>query len=400
MNTSTFLCSLLVPGLIVLAGCDVTDPEVPEDGLATHWAEAPTSFASPAPDELVTVAGMEFWPYTAEAPGAAASDPVNLLFPGVGPRSVRAALVMLDGDRTALGLPDTAPFDCTWKEAMGANQAAYATAAAWTGSAIQLECGDYSPIRFHIRLFPSDGGTIAAAHFEVQIQGTNEHEVLSWEVAEQLVKADIARAGILGAPPASSASITEAPSFRTINPLVYNGLPDGLKTLAGGPDVAGPEGVPIANDGSATILTFAGEVEGERTVAKRTFVLDFDQTIPKPFCMQGPLDYLHVQGPIHFRQQVVVSAGGNYATHFDAVGRLDLTPINPITGEVAGETMKARVAEHDRSVVTDQVTLVSKLVLQLILPASDPASGRLQASFTLGPGGADHGTLDKITCGS
>jgi len=230
-------------------------------------------------------------------------------------------------------------------------------------------------------MFPVGGGTLAAAHFEVQVPGTNEHEVLSWELAEQLVKADIARAGILGAPPASSAPITESPSFRTINPLVYDGLPDGLKTLVGGPDVAGPEGVPIANDGSATILTFARGVEGERIAAKRTFVLDFDQTIPKPFCVQGPLDYLYVQGPIHFRQQVVVSGSGNYVTHFDAVGGLDLTPVNPITGEVVGETMRARVAEHDRSVVTDQTTLVSKLMLQLILPARDPASGRLRGEL-------------------
>lgn len=399
MNTSTFLRCLLVPGLLVLAGCDVTGPQVPKDAVLAPRAEAPaTSFAQPAPEDLVTVAGLEFWPYTTQAPGAAASDPVDLVFPGVGPRSVRAALMMLDGDRTAFGFPATPPFNCTWKEAMGANQATYATAVGWTGSAIQLECGDYSPIRFHVRLFPVGGGTVGAAHFEVLISGTNEHEVLSWELAEQLVMADIVRAGILGAPPASSDPINEAPSFRTINPLVYDGLPPELKALAG--NLPGSGGVGIANDGSATILTFAGEVDGERTVAKRTFVLDFDQTIPKPFCMQGPLDYLHVQGPIQFRQQVVVSGSGNYVTHFHAVGGLELTPVNPITGEVTGETLKARVAEHDRSVVTDQVTLVSTLVLQLILPASDPASGRLQASVTLGPGASDHGTIGKITCGS
>ncbi len=69
-------------------------------------------------------------------------------------RPVRVALMMLDGNRTAYGFPPVAPFNCRWKEAMGANQTGYAMPSGSTASALQLECGDYGPVRFHLRLFP------------------------------------------------------------------------------------------------------------------------------------------------------------------------------------------------------------------------------------------------------
>lgn len=396
MRTSPVVPGALAVGLVLAAGCDITEPPLPQGSPSTVTAAGQATPPAPAP--LVTVAGMEFWPFTSATLSGAPSDPMNLVFPGVDARSVRAALVMLDGDRTAWGFPPGAPFDCTWKEAMAANQSSYATAEGWTGSAVQLECGDYMPVRFHIRMFPAGDGTVANAHFEVQIPGTNGHEVLSWELAQQLVTVDLARSGVLAAPPSLSAAITPVPSFRAINPLVYNGLPDALKTLAGGPAMA-LEPVPLVNDGAATILPFAGPVDGERTVARREFVLQFDQTIPKPFCVQGPLDYLHVVGPIDFRQQVVVSGSGNFITHFHAHGSLELTPVNPLTGEVTGEALRALVAEHDRGVVTDAVTLVSTFQIQLILPKNGPAGGRLQGTLRVGPGVSDRGGL-AISCGS
>lgn len=398
MEAHSILWTLAGVCLVSTLGCDITDPPTVAEPSSVQASAAVTEV--PAPAGLVTVASggssLELWPFTATTLGAPASDPVNLLLPGVDVRTVRAALLMLDGDRSAFG--PLAAFDCTWKEAMGANQAAYATPSGWTGSAIQLECGDYGPVRFHVRAFPTGDWTIANAHFEVQITGTNEHEVLSWELAEQLVAADLVRAGVLESPPAPSAVITPAPTYREINPLVYNGLPAQLKALIAGPDVA-VDPVPIANDGHATILAFEGSVTGERSVARREFVLEFDQTIPKPFCVQGPFDYLSVSGPIYFSQSVVVSGSGNFMSRFHARGGLELTPINPLTGEVTGETLMARVAEQDRSVVTDAVTLASSLQLQLILPVRDPASGSLRATLHVGPGGSDHATLE-ISCAS
>ncbi|MDX1647380.1 MAG: hypothetical protein R3304_09570 [Longimicrobiales bacterium] len=394
-GSSPFALLVINLGVLALGGCDVTEP-ASADGSDAQFAHGEL----PTPTTLVTVSGggstLELWPFTTFSPGAAPSDPINLLFPGVDIRSIRAALLMLDGDRTGMGYPATPPFDCTWKESMGANQASYATPVGWTGSAIQLECGDYDPIRFHIRMFPAGDWTIANAHFEVLISGTNQHEVLSWELAEQLIVADLARAGILAAAPALTAPITPAPTYRAINPLVFNGLPVGLQVLVAGQ--VGPVSDPVAmvNDGMATILTFARSPEGERMVARRSLVLEFDQTIPKPFCSTGPLDFLKVTGAIQFMQQVVVSAQGNFMTWFHARGGLELGPVNPVTG-ATGDPLMARVAERDRSVVTDQTTLVSTMQMQLILPRNRPESGRLFATLRLGPGDSDAASLE-ITC--
>lgn len=388
--------------LLVVACNDLspTDPAAsPADPDAFQVAAAEMAGVV-VPSPLVSVAAngdeLEFWPYTGTDLNGTASDPINLIFPNTDIRSVRTALMMVDGDRSSFG--PLAAFDCVWKDAMGANQTGYASAVGWQGSAAQLECGDYGPVRFHVRLFQLGDWTVGGAHFEVQIPGTNEHEVLSWELPEALVAADIVRAGVLGGAPSASDPITPVPTYRAINPLVYNGLPAALKAIAGGPSGSTPTPVPLANDGRATILPFAGPVEGGRMVTRREFVLEFDQTIPKPFCMEGPTDYLQVQGPIRFTQQIVESGNGNLHSNFQARGRLSLTPIDVGTGEV-GEPMEAKVQEHHRSVVTDRVTLVSSLQLQMILPANKAGGGRLRATLQVGPGASDHGSL-SVSCGS
>ena len=100
---------------------------------------------------------------------------------------------------------------------------------------MQLQCGGYGPIRFHLRLFDIGGTTLGNAHFEVLIPGTTDHQVLSWELAEQLVTFDFARSGLLGAPPGSIAPVNPAPSFRGIPAPLYDGLPPELRVLTGGP---------------------------------------------------------------------------------------------------------------------------------------------------------------------
>ncbi len=399
-NTHT-LVLVLAAGTLA-AGCgDYLNPTAPEgdDGTgATAPALAASSTHVPAP--LVTVAAgpesLTFWPFTGADLVGTPRDPINLIFPAADARHLRSWLLGLSGDRTGAPFPLDA-FDCTWSDAMGAHQTAYGEAMGWEGSAVQLECGAYQGIRFHVRLFQLGEWVVGGAHFEVQIPGTNEHEVLSWELAEALVAADLVRAGALTAAPGLTDAITPAPAYRAINPLVYNGLPAALKALAGGPDVA-TDPVPLGNDGRARLLAVAGADPSGPAVHQDAFTLDFDQTIPKPFCMQGPLDWLVVKGPIEFRQQVVESASGALVSHFRARGALTLTPINPLTGAM-GDPLEARVNEQHRSVATDRLTRVSSLRLQLILPGNRPESGRLFATLSVGPGGSDHGTL-AVSCGS
>jgi hypothetical protein len=137
---------------------------------------------------------------------------------------------------------------------VGGNQTTYSGEGGWSGSVIQLECGNFNSFRFHIRLFPAGEWTMANAHAEVVIPGTNHHEVLTWEAAEKFVMMEMARSGLLVASPAESGIINEAGSFGTIRPLVYNGLPGALRLLSGGPAENVTEPVPVRTDGKATIL--------------------------------------------------------------------------------------------------------------------------------------------------
>ena len=162
-------------------------------------------------------------------------DPVNLVFTGAAdPREIRNALLGLDGLRGA-PFPPVFPFTCTWSDAIGGLMAGYGESEGWGGTAIQLQCGSYGPIRFHLRLVKLGGLTIGNAHFELLIPGTTDHQVLSWELAEQLVTYDLARTGLLGAAPSATAIITTAPAHRAIPAVIYNLLPADLRLLIGGP---------------------------------------------------------------------------------------------------------------------------------------------------------------------
>lgn len=327
-----------------------------------------------------------------------ASDPIGLLFTGqTDPRSLRAALLFLDGDRTAFGFPDAFPFNCTWRDAIGGVQTAYATPEGWTANAIQLECGEYETLRVHLRLFDLGAWTAATPHFEVLIPATTEHQVLSWELAEQLVVADLLRSGLLD--PAAPFAVTDPihPSpWREIPVPIYNGLPLELRAAIGGPlaDVAEP--VPIATDGRATILNVARSVKGAPTVARQALTIEFDQVIPKPFCARGEFDYILVQGPVDLRQQVVVTRSGNFVSQFQAHGHLDVTPVDPRTDPPTrvGEMYRAQVVEHHRGIVTDQVTLAASFQLQAEIPPRGPFRGWLLASLQVGPGASSRYSLD------
>src|SRR5262245_38261206 len=66
---------------------------------------------------------LALWPYTTPDL-ATASDPVNLVFPNADPRAIRQELLKLNGSRPPFAtLPGG---NCTWTDAMGSEQAAYA----------------------------------------------------------------------------------------------------------------------------------------------------------------------------------------------------------------------------------------------------------------------------------
>jgi hypothetical protein len=352
----------------------------------------------PAPADLVALdlGGRTevVWPYTSADLSVTPKDPLNLVFLGAAdPRQIRAALFALDGDRSAFGLPNAFPFNCTWSDAIGRHQAGYAEAEGWQGSGVALQCGAYETLRVHMRLFREGNFTLANAHFEALIPGTTDHEVLSWELSQQMVTLDMGRTGLLGAPPALTAAITPAPSYRAINPAVFNGVPAALRFVLGLPTTPQSAPVPIPNDGKATLLQLAQAAAVEPGVAERTFVHPFNQIIPKPFCASGPFDYLKVEGPLDLSHRVTVGDEGEYTAEFAASGVLQVTPIDPRTG-ATGPTFEARIHERHHSSATDQRIRAEHVVRQYLL--ADP----LQAYFERMRVGPQDAFERDVDCGS
>lgn len=369
--------------------------------LPTAAPAAALDFAAPStdpPGELATIslggAAQRIWPFLS-ATLSSPDDPVNLLFTGrADPRAIRSALLGLDGQRGAVGFPAGRPFDCTWSDAIGGLQGAYTEAAGWSGSAIQLQCGGFGPVRFHLRLFRLGDLTLGGAHFEVLIPGTTDHQVLSWELAEQLVTADLARSGLLGAAPGATGMISPAP-YREIPDLIYSGLPDGLKQLAGGPSVPVSSPVPIQTDGRATILALAGEPAPAPGSGQR-LVIQFAQVIPRPFCTNSEDALVLIQGPVTLEKTVRITDGGTLETTYHASGMLQVAAIDPASGEVLGDPYQAKVEDQQAAFLSGDRSWVRGVLLQIELPESED-HGWLRETLTVGGGGT--GYDKRVNCG-
>lgn len=359
----------------------------------------------PGPIGLQTVSfgslSWEIWPYTGNNFSGTPQDPINLIFVGnADPLDIRAALLSLDGDRSAFGMLPVSPFNAVWDDAIGDVQTGYASCCGWTGSAIQLECGDHKELRFHMRLFKAGDITIANAHFEVLIPGTTTHQVLSWEMAEQFVIADFIRSGLLDpVTPMVPAPGLNASPFREIPDYVYNELPVELRGLIGGPlaDVSAP--APLATDGSAMILNIAGAATRIPEVRTQVFTIDFAQAVPKPFCADGPYDFLYVTGPVSLEQTSTLSADGVYETHFSASAELNAQPINPSTGQPTAEALTASITEsHDSYYGFDKFSAAS-FKHQALLPTAAEGSGQLFEKLRVRSNGRN-GFESEIRCGA
>lgn len=362
---------LILGGMLFLFGCSEETPLDPTlTGTESSSDEDPFILAedkgieierqdgSITPSELVTVdcfgRPLTLWPYTGAKLDGVPMDPVNLIFTGnADPVQIRAALLGLDGDRSALELPDAYPFNQVWKDCMGGGvQSTYADEGRWLGSVIQLTLGDYQPIRFHLRLFRTaalgDDGlpiTIGAAHFEVLIPGTSDHQVLSWNAARDIVVGDMMRSGLLD-PDVDLmpiGPITEAPTFRYIIPAIYNGLPPELRVIVGGPmeDVEEPVGIP--NDGHAMMVHLAGAATVTPGEFQDMVTIEFGQIVPRPFCSSGPYDYLRIEGSVDFHNTAKVDRRGRYSYRGGYEGLLTATPVDPVTGQPIGPSFTADV---------------------------------------------------------
>ena len=394
---------LLLPA--ALTACDApripTAPEIQINALAAARSAPP----APAPLTTLNLGGESrtLWPYLNSDLSSAPEDPVSLVFRGgtaaADPRSIRAALVKLDGDRSAFGFPNVPPFNCTWSDAIGDVQAAFTDENGWVGSAIQLGCGDFGPMRFHVRLFGmGNGWTIGGAHFEVLIPGTTTHQVLSWELAEQLVTVDLLRTGLLDpANPIGDTGPINASPFRTIPAVIYNGLPSDLRAVIGGPAADQTADVPIQTDGHATVFNVVAAAQQTAGTAIQDFTVQFNQVIPKPFCASGPADFVLVQGPVHLTETIQTTAT-DYSTQFHATGKLTVTPVEPTTGSVTGAPFSATVQQEQASAFSDTGASASEKLLQTLVPTAG-STNQLKTLLEVVTGGRAAADT-KVKCGN
>jgi hypothetical protein len=309
---------------------------------------------------------FELWPYTTgKLSIASPDDPINLLLVGEGdPRAVRAALMALDASQTAFG--------CTWTDAVGNEQASAAAGIGWTGSAIHLACGSYA-LRPHIRLFDIGGAVLVGAHFEVQLPGTDQHQVLSYALAEEMVLNDLVQTGLVD-PSSITLSNAITATTQAIPAWFYNLIPP-LWPFVG---VPGPvtNDVPVPNgDDKVTIVPIA-HYTGAGTASYQEFVIEFDQSVPKPFC-QAPGDMVHVEGPVQVTMTVSIAPGGRLERHMRASGRLLITP-------ATGAPYTAVVSQDQQAWATASAHWVQAKLHQLMVPSGGTDRGQISEHLRVG----------------
>jgi hypothetical protein len=175
---------------------------------------------------------------------------------------------------------------------------------------------------------------------------------------------------------------------REIPAIIFNEVPVELRGVLGLPLDDQTDPVAVPNDEMATVFTLAGSEDGLPLVARQRFVIDFNQTIPKPFCTATPYDYVTVVGPVTLTQHVVLTPSGNYLSSFQALGHLQLTPVN-----YPGGSYGAVVNEHHHAVLTDNLSLVSSFQMLIEVPEAGPLHGRLVTRVTVAPGNASLSAL-------
>src|SRR5206468_1192971 len=92
----------------------------------------------------------------------------------------------------------------------------------------------------------------------------------------------------------------------------------------------GPSAVPVGipNDGRATILHVTGAAPPQTGCVSDAFSITYNQIIPKPFCSDGPLDYVRVQGPVSLSRTTEVLGNGHYRYRSQIVGQITVTPVD------------------------------------------------------------------------
>jgi hypothetical protein len=288
---------------------------------------------------------------------------------------------------------------------MGNEQAAFGRPERWVGGAIQLVCvhdgfplGDPSlPFRYHVRLFRIGEHTLGAAHFELLIPGTAEHEALSWDLARALVAFDVGRTQTVVAP-VEQVGLIPAGYFGAVRRPIYNGLrgPNPtpqqiyfLETVLGLVPPDATSDVPIPTSGQAVAFVTAIDFEPSRTHEVTTTQVDYGVNVPKPFCATGPSDFVRLQGRLQFTMSVTTLPSGRFERTHTIGGTLTVIPLG-----APGDPADASIFELHRATLDDRHGQVTEQAQQSLL--GDPFQS---LAWSFAAGDTDR-FVEKVVCGT
>lgn len=298
----------------------------------------------------------------------AATDPINLVFVGEPDAlGIRAALRSLPRGRSDRwsALVDSG---ATWTDAVGGAQTAFAPESGWSAGAVQLELGEFSGRRAHLRLFPFPGFVLGAAHLEQLPTGSFEHSVFSWSGAEQLVVRELERAGVV-ATRTSHEMRLETPR------RIEDPVPGELLAVAGFRRGTPDPGDPIPGWGSLTVVSLENLPRGDTPRHLRWSHLTLDTRVTLPG-IAAQTD-IRVQGPIDIEHEVW-SELGRLRARTRVMGDLVL--------DIGGRDTPAQVNEWQVARVSGGVGRIRsarRYLTGLGLPGSEPALPEVKRHHTV-----------------
>jgi len=98
--------------------------------------------------------------------------------------------------------------------------------------------------------------------------------------------------------------------------------------------------------------------------------LPFGQVIPRPFCSQGPADFVFVQGPVDISVSTRVNGRGVLQSHNVLRGDLDVTPMDISRGLPSGPTFRAQISQTDNTGVGPSGTHVDAVQQRKAVPST------------------------------
>lgn len=363
-----------------------TQPAPEDPGSAASKGRGMTGDQPPRGLVTVSFAGsnLRVWPYAGKDFSGDGTHLANVFFVGEADLlQIRAALESLDGDRTAYGFPSELPYNDRWHDTPSDARTGYAERAGWVGDVVQLELGDDSVAHFSLLLFQTRqpfGGdgvwTFGAAFLEYLPSNGVEPRVIDWETAEEIVKADFLRSGLLDetTPFVPTGTIHSSPAFRQIPRAFYNQLPqDAIDAIDGPPKpVSGP--VPIPSDGRGIVLNLARSVPIQPGLATYAGIMPVDQIMRQPICASGGHSFVRIVGPFNVTMLMEVTAAGGYRFNAEMRGVLTMTPVDISTEPPTpiGPPVPVAVTESQQASADERGSLLIATMVHFLNEAGAP----------------------------